>query len=204
MNPNTLVQVHGSEHLSSLLRDDALVLAAQAGDEHAFAELWSRHSAMTLRVLLRVTKNREDAEDALQETFLKAFAHLGRFEARAKFSTWLTRIALNSGLMILRRRRSRPTLSMDTQLEGGGWQQWDFEDGSLNAEGSYMKAERAAVVASALKRLRPTLANVTQHQLNNHCSVAETAEYLGLSVPATKSRLLRARIAMRESLAWYK
>jgi RNA polymerase sigma factor (sigma-70 family) len=204
MNLNTLVQEQGSEHLSSLLGDDALVLAAQAGNERAFAELWSRHSEMILRVLLRLTKNREDAEDALQETFLKAFAHLDSFESRAKFSTWLTRIAFNSGLMILRRQRSRPTISMDTQLEGGGWQQWDLEDRSLDVESSFMRAECAAVVNSALKRLGPTLAVVTRHQLMNHCSVAETAECHGLSVPATKSRLLRARSALRESLAWYK
>ena len=204
MNFNTMERNHGAEHLPQALGDDALVLAAQTGDEGAFTELWIRHSEMVLRVLMRVTKNREDAEDALQEAFLKAFAHLGTFESRAKFSTWLIRIAVNSGLMILRRQRSRPTVSIDSQFDGETWKQWDVEDRTLDIEGSYLRAERAGFIESAMNRLRPSLSDVIRHQLLNGCSVAETAERQGLTVGATKSRLVRARNALRESLAWYR
>ena len=147
MNFNTMERNRGAEHLPQALGDDALVLAAQTGDEGAFTELWIRHSEMVLRVLMRVTKNREDAEDAMQEAFLKAFAHLGTFESRAKFSTWLIRIAVNSGLMILRRQRSRPTISIDSQFDGENWKQWDVEDRTLDIESSYMRAERAGFIA---------------------------------------------------------
>jgi RNA polymerase sigma factor (sigma-70 family) len=204
MDVNTMVRDPGTEHLPQVLGDDALVLAAQAGDEGAFRELWIRHSQMIFRVLMRVTRNREDSEDALQETFLKAFAHLGNFEARAKFSTWLTRIAVNSGLMILRRRRSRPTTTTDSQFDGETWKQWDVDDQRLDIEGSYLKTECDAFIESAVTRLRPTLSVVIRHQLLNDCSIAETAESYGLTVGATKSRLARARKALRESLDWYK
>lgn len=210
MNVNTMVGDRGTGQLSKMLgvskmlSDDGLVIAAQSGDEDAFSELWIRHSNMILRVLMRVTGNREDAEDALQDTFLKAFIHLGEFEARAKFSTWLTRIAVNCGLTILRRQRSRPTVSIDSQFDGETWKRWDVEDRSLDIESSYMKTECGAFIDSAVTRLGPTLSVVIQHQLLNDCSVAETAENHGLTVGATKSRLVRARNALRESLAWYK
>ena len=86
MNFNTMERNRGAEHLPQALGGDALVLAAQTGDEGAFTEVWIRHSEMVLGVLMRVTKNREDAEDALQEAFLKAFAHLGTFESRTNFN----------------------------------------------------------------------------------------------------------------------
>lgn len=200
MNVNTMVRDRRTEHLPQVLGDDALVLAAQAGDGGAFSELWSRHSEMILRVLMGITRNREDAEDALQDTFLRAFAHLSKFEARAKFSTWLTRIAVNSGLMILRRRRNRHTISIDSQLAGQTWKHCDVEDQRMDTEGSYMRTECGASIEFAVTRLRPTLSVIIQHQLLHDCSVAETAKSHGLTLGATKSRLARARRALRESL----
>jgi RNA polymerase sigma factor (sigma-70 family) len=205
MNVNTVVRDRRTEHLPQMPGDDALVLAAQAGDERAFGELWIRHSEMIFRVLMRVTRNREDAEDALQETFLKAFAHLGKFEARAKFSTWLTRIAVNSGLMILRRRRNRPTTTIDSQFDGETWKQRDVEDERFDIEESYLRTEcRAFIESAAVTRLGPTLSVVIRHQLLHDCSVAETAQSHGLTLGATKSRLARARRALRDSPVWYK
>lgn len=194
----------GSDKISEILGDEVLVLAAQAGDASAFSELWIRHSEMVLRVLMRVTRNREDAEDAMQEAFLKAFAHVGKFEARAKFSTWLTRIAVNCGLMILRRQRSRPTISIDSRFDGENWKQWDVEDRSLDIENSYIRIECCAFIASAVDHLGPKLSGVVRHQLSKECSVAEIAKSNGLTVGATKSRLVRARKALREPLASYK
>jgi RNA polymerase sigma-70 factor, ECF subfamily len=193
-----------TEVIPQMLGDDALVLAAQAGDENAFGELWIRHSGTILRVLMGLTRNREDAEDALQDTFMRAFAHLGTFEARAKFTTWLTRIAVNSGLMILRQRRRRLSISIDSQFDGETWKQWDVEDRRLDIEGSYLRNECGTFIKAALARIRPTLSDVIRHQLSNDCPVAETAQSYGLTVGATKSRLVRARKAIRKSLVCYK
>jgi RNA polymerase sigma factor (sigma-70 family) len=204
MNIDITASHRGPHQMSEMLGDEVLVLAAQAGDASAFSELWIRHSEMILRVLMRVTRNREDAEDAMQEAFLKAFAHVGKFEARAKFSTWLTRIAVNCGLMILRRQRSRPTILIDSQVDGENWKQWDVEDRSLDIENSYIRTECCAFIASAVDRLGPTLSVVLRHQLSKDCSVGEIAKSNGLTMGATKSRLVRARKALREPLAWYK
>jgi RNA polymerase sigma-70 factor (ECF subfamily) len=198
---DTMVRNGGTEQSPQVLGDDVLVLAAQAGDESAFSELWSRHSRMILRVLLRITRNREDAEDALQDAFLRAFTHLSKFEARAKFSTWLTRIAVNSGLMILRRRRNRNAISIDSQFAGEARKPCDLADQRMDTEASFIRTERKASIVSALTRLRPTLSVIIEHQLLHNCSVAETARSHGLTVGATKSRMMRARRALRESLA---
>src|SRR5882724_10056900 len=88
--------------------DEDLVAAAKLRDHPAFAELWTRHSNTAFKMAYRITGNRDDAEDAIQDAWMKAYMHLNTFDGRAKFSTWLTRIAMNSALMILRRRRARP------------------------------------------------------------------------------------------------
>jgi RNA polymerase sigma-70 factor (ECF subfamily) len=93
--------------------DEVLVAAAKLGDHHSFAELWTRHSKTAFNMAYRITGNRDDAEDAIQDAWMKAYTHLNTFDGRAKFSTWLTRIAINSALMILRRKRSHPESSMD-------------------------------------------------------------------------------------------
>jgi RNA polymerase sigma factor (sigma-70 family) len=201
MKVDTMVRNCGTEQSPQVLGDDVLVLAAQAGDEGAFSELWRRHSPMILRVLLKITRNREDAEDALQDTFLSAFAHLSKFEARAKFSTWLARIAFNSGLMILRRRRNRNAISIDSQFAGETRKPCDLADQRMDTENSFIRTECGASIESALTLLRPTLSVIIQHQLLHDCSVAETARSHGLTLGATKSRLMRARRALRESLA---
>src|SRR5277367_148384 len=86
--------------------DEALVAAAKLGDHPAFLELWTRHSSRVFKTAYSITRKREDAEDAIQDAWMKAYRHLNTFDGRAKFSTWLTRIAMNSSLMILRRKRS--------------------------------------------------------------------------------------------------
>ena len=108
MNSRTLATEMSMQLTYNYASDEVLVSATQNGEKLAFVELWNRHSTKTLKTVLRITRNREDAEDALQESFLKAFVHLNSFDGRSKFSTWLTRIAINSALMILRRKRSFP------------------------------------------------------------------------------------------------
>jgi RNA polymerase sigma-70 factor (ECF subfamily) len=178
--------------------DDILVAGAKLGDHHAFTELWTRHSKTAFNMAYRITGNQDDAEDAIQDTWMKAYTHLNTFDGRAKFSTWLTRIAINSSLMILRRKRSHPESSMET-TDGDSWQHFEIADQTKNVEDLYARHERVERLRRAICCLQPTLRNVVEiHQSNDH-SVKEVAELAGISVAATKSRLLRARKALRRA-----
>ena len=179
--------------------DDVLVAAAKLGDHHAFAELWTRHSKIAFNMAYRITGNRDDAEDTIQDAWMKAYTHLNTFDGRAKFSTWLTRIAINSSLMILRRKRSHPESSMEI-TDGDTWQHWEIADQTKNVEELYARQERVERLRRAICCLQPTLRNVIEIHQSNDRSVKEVAELAGISVAATKSRLLRARRILRRSL----
>ena len=181
--------------------DETLVAAAKTGEHQAFSELWSRHSKKTFSTMYRITRNRQDAEDALQDAFLKAYVHLKNFDGRSSFSTWLTRIAINSALMILRRKRAHPEVSMDGGAEGETWQHWEVADRRINTEEHYARSERANHLKRAIHRLRPALRTIVEIQQVHDTSINENAEIAGISVAATKSRLLRARSVLRRSLA---
>jgi RNA polymerase sigma-70 factor, ECF subfamily len=179
--------------------DESLVGAAKLGDRPAFAELWERHSNTVFKVAYRITKNRDDAEDVIQEAWMRAYVHLNTFDGRAKFSTWLTRIVINSALMTLRRKRAHPETSMEI-ADGETWQHWEIADQTKNVEELYARHERIERLRRAICRLRPPLRNVLEIHRSNDSSVKEIAELAGLSVAATKSRLLRARAALRRDL----
>jgi RNA polymerase sigma factor (sigma-70 family) len=179
--------------------NELLVTAAKLGEDWAFSELWNRHSKKIFNTMYRVTRNRQDAEDALQDAFLKAFLHLKNFDGRSSFSTWLTRIAINSALMILRKKRSHPEVSMDGSADGETWQNWEVPDRRVNTEEHYVRRERERHLKRAIYRLRPALRNVIEIQQAHDGSVREIAEMAGISIAATKSRLLRARTVLRRS-----
>jgi RNA polymerase sigma-70 factor (ECF subfamily) len=171
--------------------DEVLVAAAKLGDDPAFAELWTRHSNTAFKMACRIMGNRDEAEDVIQDAWMKAYVHLNTFDGRAKFATWLTRIAINSALMTLRKKRSHPETRM---------QYWEITDQTKDVEELYAGHERVERLRRAICLLRPTLRDVVEiHQLNDG-SVKEVAELAGLSVAATKSRLLRARTILRRAL----
>ena len=179
--------------------DEVLVAAAKLGDHPAFAELWTRHSNTAFNMACRIMGNRDDAEDVTQDAWMKAYVHLKAFDGRAKFSTWLTRITINSALMTLRRKRAHPETSMEIE-DGGTWRHCEITDQTKDVDELYARHERAERLRRAICRLQPTLRNVVEiHQLSDR-SVKEVAELAGLSVAATKSRLLRARIVLRRAL----
>jgi len=180
--------------------DEVLVAAAKSGNHPAFAELWRRHSNTAFKIVFRVTANRDDAEDAIQDAWMKAYLHLKTFDNRSKFSTWFTRIAINSALMILRRKRSHPEASMDWSIDGETWQQWEVVDKRANTEEHYVKKEAERELKRAIHQLRPALRTVIEIQQSSEGSVKELADDAGISVAAVKSRLLRARTALRRSL----
>jgi RNA polymerase sigma-70 factor (ECF subfamily) len=162
-------------------------------------ELWARHSKIGFNIAYRITGNREDAEDVIQDAWLSAYVHLNAFDGRSKFSTWLTRIAINSALGILRRKRARPETSMEI-TDGETWQHWEIVDETKNIEELYARYERTERLRRAICRLQPTLRNVVEiHQANDR-SIKEIANLAGISVAATKSRLLRARKILRGTL----
>jgi RNA polymerase sigma-70 factor (ECF subfamily) len=189
------MQSHGAPAAT----DDVLITAARSGDHPAFVELWTRHSKTAFNMAYRITGNREDAEDVIQDTGVKAYVHLNTFDGRAKFSTWLTRIAINSALLILRRKRARPETSMEI-TDGETWQYWEIADETKNVEKLYAKYERVERLRRAISRLQPTLRNVVEIHQSNDRSVKEIADLAGISVAATKSRLLRARKILRRAL----
>jgi len=180
--------------------DKVLVAVAKLGDHQAFLELWTRHSSRVFKTTYRITGNREDAEDAIQDAWMKAYLHLNTFDGRAQFTTWLTRIAINSSLMILRRKRARPETSMDIG-DGDTWQHWEIADQTKSVEELYTGQERVERLKRAIFRLQPTLRNVVEIHQSEDRSVKEVAELAGISVAATKSRLVRARKILRKALS---
>jgi len=176
------------------MRDRQLVSEAQAGSSDSFAQLQSLYRRKLYNTIVAITKNREDAEDALQDTFLRAYLALCRFEGRSSVYSWLTRIAINSALMILRRRHARADVHFDSH-----WDDWDgdppFEvkDGALNPEQMWAQQQRWRNVMHAINKLDPKLRAPIQVLMTRECSMNEIAQTLDISVAAVKARLHRAR-----------
>jgi RNA polymerase sigma-70 factor, ECF subfamily len=189
--------VEGSTETS----DAVLVSTAKSGDGDAFAELSKRHYRKVFHETYRITRNREDAEDAFQDSLLRAFSHLNNFEERSSFSTWLTRIAINSALMILRKRRNCFEFSLDgTDDPSSNSERWEIRSLAEDPESSYVRREREALLREAIRRLPPRCREVVELWLAKEYSAREIAQALGISVPAVKSRLSRARLTLRAEL----
>ena len=181
-----------SDHLRSI-SDEVLVERAKAADGLAYAELCQRHSGMAMRVIDRILRNTEDTEDILQEAILKAYRQLKGFDGRSKFSTWFTKIAVNSSLMLLRKRKYRPTQSIQDFANGQGGEPYQFPDAAPSPESLVMQTQLSFQLRDAIQRLPPVLRDVTEIRRTNDFSVEEISGLTGLSLSATKSRLLRAR-----------
>jgi RNA polymerase sigma-70 factor (ECF subfamily) len=190
---------------SKVVKDDesALVAAAKAGEVTAFETLVSRYERKIFRLTQNITQNREDAEDAMQEAFLKAYEHLNNFEGNSRFYTWLVRIAVNQALMKLRKRRPNQ-ISLDEDIETGEDSiPREVEDWGPSPEQRYAQTELSEILSQVIGELDPSFRTVFQLRDIEEMSTEETAETLGLSVPAVKSRLLRARLKLRQKLNRY-
>src|SRR5271169_1709763 len=182
------------------LDERSLVAAARYGESVAFDVLCQRLAPRILRSLLRITKNREDAEDALQNAFLSAFIHITEFDGRSAFSTWLTRIAINSALMILRKKRTFHEISLDSSGESNTQAaSWDMPDHAPNPEKRYAQSEREGILRRAVGTLRPAIRKVIELQQLQEHSMKETAAIIGISVPAAKARLFHGKVALRKA-----
>jgi RNA polymerase sigma-70 factor (ECF subfamily) len=177
--------------------DEMLVNAAKGGDLTAFNTLCERYSPRTLRKIYSITKDWQDAEDALQDALLKAFTHLKTFEGRCRFSSWFTRIAINSSLMILRKRKVRRETSLD---DGSDAESWQLPDPRANSpETLFAQSETRELIRLAVLHLGPTFREIVElRQLHGH-SAKLVSQELGITVAAAKSRLSRARTILRNT-----
>ena len=180
------------------LSDETLVLQARLGSEHAFTELWSRHGERVRILVWRIIRNREDVEDVLQEAYLRSFTRLDSFNGDALFSTWLSRIGINLAFMLLRRRRNRPEVFMEGADSDSPFSILEVPDRQESIELSYVRAERMQNLRKAIRQLPPKLRNVVELQNSDELSLGEIARITGLSLPAVKARLVRARMTLRE------
>ena len=177
-----------------------LVTAARAGDVSAFEALVNRYERKIFRLGMNITGSREDAEDVMQEAFLKAYQHLPEFEGNSRFYTWLVRIAVNQALMKLRKRRPNQ-VSLDEEIETGEDSFFrDVEDWGPSPAERYEQTQLHDILNEAISELDPSFRIVFQLRDIEEMSTEETADVLHLSVPAVKSRLLRARLKLRQKL----
>lgn len=181
--------------------DEKLLAAARSSDERAFAELSGRYRKSIQIAASRIVRHREDAEDVVQETLLKAYIHLNHFRGTCRFSSWLTSIAINSALMLLRKRRSRSEVSCDQRgNEDRTWEIWDFPDPSPNPEQTYEKSQTLDILSRAIVGLPPAYRSVLTQFHDHEQSMQQIADTVGITVAAAKSRLRRAQLAIRSVL----
>jgi RNA polymerase sigma-70 factor, ECF subfamily len=181
--------------------EELLTLAAKAGNGSAFVELSRRHSKKIQLHVYRILGNWEDAEDVVQESLLKAFKHLGQFRGTCSFSSWLTRIAINSALMLIRKRRVRLETSYDrTAYSTETSEPWEFPDHAPSPERLCVGRETEELLRGAILRLPSSYRTVVELYHAKECSTNEIAQALGISVAATKARLSRARTTLRKSM----
>jgi RNA polymerase sigma-70 factor (ECF subfamily) len=181
-----------------------LVEAARSGDIKAFESLVRRYDRNVFRIAQHITQNREDAEDVVQDAFLKAYQNLGQFQGQSKFYTWLVRIAVNEALMRLRRRRPERMVSIDEDVKTEeDSMPREIADWSPNPEQLYTQSELKDILGKTIQGLPPSFRTVFVLRDVEGLSTEETASALELSVPAVKSRLLRARLQLRERLNKY-
>ena len=190
---------------STVVRDDesALVAAAKRGDLNAFQELVTRYEDKIYRLAWNITRNKEDAEDAMQDAFMKAFQHLAGFEGGSRFYTWLVRIAVNEALMKLRKRRPNQISLDEPVTTDDDLMPRDLQDWGPSPEQRYERTELNHILTDAIEDLDAPYRTAFVLRDISELSTEETADALGISVPAVKSRLLRARLKLRQKLDPY-
>ena len=183
------------------MSEQNLVEAAKSGHSLAFDALSERYRQQLFRAARRITRSIEDAEDAVQDTLLRAFVHMRDFDGRSSFGTWLTRIAINSALMNLRKKRVSREIATDYSDESGADSlRYEITDRRPNPERRCAQSEEENMLKKAIEGLRPALRGVIQMQALQESSMRETAEAIGISMAATKGRLFHAKKALRRSM----
>ncbi len=186
----------------SQVSDEQLLSSARSGDQAAFGELCSRYTGMLKQRIFRIVRNREDAEDVLQETLLSAYRHLDTFRGTCRVSTWMTRIGINRSLMILRKRRCMPEV-ISEQVSGDGqrFESPEFRDPGLNPEQRYIADQTIDKVRSIMRRLPVHIRTVMDLYCVKERRLKDAAAILGITEATAKSRVLRGRKRLRRSLS---
>ncbi|MBV8069705.1 MAG: sigma-70 family RNA polymerase sigma factor [Acidobacteriaceae bacterium] len=182
------------------LADETLVKLCQGGDQAAFGELMHRHYTGAMKVAVSITRDKQDAEDEVQNAFWKAYRHIGQFQLGAKFSTWLTRIVVNQCLMRLRQNRRAKFAFIDDMQVGEEIVGVELRDPRPSFEEGIAQTDVAKVLEQEIRRTPPLLRNVFVLRDVQQRPIQEVADSLGISVAAAKSRLLRARAELRNRL----
>ena len=184
------------------ISEACLLKDAKRSDPEAFEALSQNLRPRLLKIALRITRNREDAEDAVQDSMMRAFMHLNNFQGNSSFSTWITRIVMNSALMINRKNRSVRQISVDEFPSGGETGvHFQIPDRSPNPEQSYVEHERRTILHHAIRRLRPRMRAAIEAAQFQELPIKETAKILDISIAAAKGRVFHARAALRKSVA---
>ena len=191
---------------STVAREDEhlLVTAAKSGDTSAFEELVNRYDRKIFRLTMNITRNREDAEDSMQDAFMKAYSHLADFQEGSRFYTWLVRIAANEALMRLRKRRPNQfSLDEPIESEDDDFIPQQIEDWGPSPEQRYAQSEMRDILRGVIDDLQPDFRIVFVLRDVEGLSTEETADAVGISTAAVKARLLRARLKLRQRLDRY-
>jgi RNA polymerase sigma-70 factor, ECF subfamily len=181
--------------------DESLVSDAISGSSGAFGVLFERYEQMIFRIAYRVLRNREDAEDAVQQAFALAFVHLHKFQGQSRFSTWRTRVAINEALILIRKRRPGHTSIERHGAVGAENMVLEIEDRAATPEQHCGQQQLHAFLVEAIRSLKPTLRSVVQLYEMEELSTNETGEILGLRRCTVKARVFRARSELRRKLA---
>jgi RNA polymerase sigma-70 factor (ECF subfamily) len=186
----------------SQVSDEQLLSRTRSGDQVAFGELCLRYTGMLKQRIFRIVRNREDAEDVLQETLLSAYRHLDTFKGTCRVSTWMTKIGINTSLMILRKRRSMPEV-ISEQVSGDGqrFESTEFRDPGLNPEQRYIADQTIDKLRSTLRRLPAHVRTVMDLYCVKELRLKNAAGIVGITEATAKSRVLRGRDRLRRSLS---
>ncbi|WP_263368528.1 RNA polymerase sigma factor [Edaphobacter bradus] len=186
----------------SQVSDEQLLSRARSGDQGAFGELCLRYTGMLKQRILRIVRNREDAEDVLQETLMRAYRHLDTFRGTCSVSTWMMTIGINTSLMVLRKRRSMPEVISEQVFED--WQRFEspeFRDPGLNPEQRYIADQTIDKLRSIMRRLPAHMRTVIDLYCVHELRLKDAAAILGITEATAKSRVLRGRNRLRRSLS---
>jgi len=204
--PSSVVDTIDEIHAIDRPKEEVLIAAAKSGDELAFEGVVKCYHARIFLVALRYTRVREDAEDVVQQTFQKAFVSLQSFEGRSSFATWLTRIAINQALMLLRTNRALREVSVDLEdlsNDEGTSSNHQIADTRPDPETHYSRQENARILSEALAQLGPGMRSALELRELRELTARETAEHMGISVAAVKARVFQGRRKLRKSLQHY-
>jgi len=200
LSTNSLTPGKG-KNANRTISEARLLSDAKRGEPEAFEALCHTLRPRLVKIAIRITRNREDAEDAVQDSMMRAFVHLNDFHGNSSFSTWLTRIVMNSALMINRKNRSARQISTDELLAAAEPKlHFQIPDRGPNPEQTYVQRERKTILHRAIRRLRPRMRAVIEMAQFQELPIKETAKILDISVAAAKGRFFHARAALRKSV----